>query len=315
MTRYLILRLVQSVVVVIGVTIIVFVITQMLPGGPARALLGSRASSLQIHNFIVENGYNKPLPIQYLDYMDKLFHGNLGYSYHYNESVTSLIAQYLPKSLVLLGLAYLVALIVAIPLGLLQAIRRNKPVDYVLTGVSFIGYSMPTFWLGILLILLLAVNLHVLPPGGPQGATVGAVLSDPAAMVLPVVTLAAGTVALFSRFMRSSAIEVMVQDYVRTAKAKGIGPTRVIVRHVLRNSITPIITIVRLSLPAAVSGAMITESVFNYPGMGLLFWTAATTHDYPVLLGFTIVVAIATVIGSLLADVLYAVADPRVRYT
>lgn len=207
------------------------------------------------------------------------------------------------------------ALIVAIPLGLLQAIRRNKPVDYVLTGVSFIGYSMPTFWLGILLILLLAVNLHVLPPGGPQGATVGAVLSDPAAMVLPVVTLAAGTVALFSRFMRSSAIEVMVQDYVRTAKAKGIGPTRVIVRHVLRNSITPIITIVGLSLPAAVSGAMITESVFNYPGMGLLFWTAATTHDYPVLLGFTIVVAIATVIGSLLADVLYAVADPRVRYT
>lgn len=314
MTGYILRRLAQSLVVVVGVTIIVFVIVHLLPGGPARALLGARASPEQIRLFDIANGYNKPLPVQYVDYVIKLLHGNLGYSYHDNQTVASLLAQYLPKSALLLGLAYVVAIVVALPLGLLQALRRNKPVDYALTGIAFVGYSMPAFWLGIILILLFAVNFHLLPPEGPQGATVGAVLSHPNALVLPVVTLAAATVALFSRFMRSSAIETMVQDYIRTAKAKGLSGRRIVMRHMLRNSITPIITLIGLSLPGAVSGALITEQVFNYPGMGLLFWNAAVTHDFPVLLGFTIVVAIATVLGSLLADVLYAVMDPRVRY-
>lgn len=314
MTGYILRRLAQSLVVVVGVTIIVFVIVHLLPGGPARALLGARASPEQIRLFDIANGYNKPLPVQYVDYVIKLLHGNLGYSYHDNQTVASLLAQYLPKSALLLGLAYVVAILVALPLGLLQALRRNKPVDYALTGIAFVGYSMPAFWLGIILILLFAVNFHLLPPEGPQGATVGAVLSHPNALVLPVVTLAAATVALFSRFMRSSAIETMVQDYIRTAKAKGLSGRRIVMRHMLRNSITPIITLIGLSLPGAVSGALITEQVFNYPGMGLLFWNAAVTHDFPVLLGFTIVVAIATVLGSLLADVLYAVMDPRVRY-
>jgi peptide/nickel transport system permease protein len=313
-TGYILRRIVHSVVVVIGVTIIVFVIVHLLPGGPARALLGSRASSQQIQSFDAANGYNKPIPVQYIDYLNRLVHGNLGYSYHYNQTVASLLSQYLPKSALLVGLSYVVALIVAIPLGVLQALRRNKPVDYALTSVAFVGYSMPAFWLGIILILVFAVTFHLLPPEGPQGATVAAVLTQPSALILPVITLAAATVALFSRFMRSSAIETLVQDYIRTAKAKGLSGRRIVVHHVLRNSITPIITLIGLSLPGTVSGAVITESVFNYPGMGLLFWTAAVTHDFPILLGFTIVVAIATVLGSLMADVLYAVADPRVRY-
>jgi peptide/nickel transport system permease protein len=314
MTGYIVRRLAQSVVVVIGVTIIVFVIVHLLPGGPARALLGARASAQQIRSFDIANGYNKPVPVQYVDYVIRLLQGNLGYSYHENQTVSSLLAQYLPKSALLLGLAYAVALVAAVPLGLIQALKRNKPVDYALTGLAFVGYSMPAFWLGIILILVCAVNFHLLPPEGPQGATLGAVLSQPTALILPVLTLAAATVALFSRFMRSSAIETMVQDYIRTAKAKGLSGTRIVTHHMLRNSISPVITLVGLSLPGAVSGALITEQVFNYPGMGLLFWNAAVTHDFPVLLGFTIVVAIATVIGSLLADVLYAAADPRVRY-
>ncbi|MGA3215294.1 MAG: ABC transporter permease [Acidimicrobiales bacterium] len=314
MTGYILRRLLHSVVVVIGVTIIVFIIVHLLPGGPARALLGSRASPQQIQSFDAVNGYNKPIPVQYIDYLYRLIHGNLGYSYHYNQTVASLLSQYLPKSALLVGLSYVVALVVAIPLGILQALQRNKPVDYALTSVAFVGYSMPAFWLGIILILVFAVTFHLLPPEGPQGATVTAVLSQPTALVLPVITLAAATVALFSRFMRSSAIETLVQDYIRTAKAKGLSGRRIVVRHVLRNSLTPIITLIGLSLPGTVSGAVITESVFNYPGMGLLFWTAAVTHDFPILLGFTIVVAVATVLGSLTADVLYAVADPRVRY-
>jgi peptide/nickel transport system permease protein len=174
---------------------------------------------------------------------------------------------------------------------------------------------MPVFWLALLLIEVFAVQLHLLPPEGPQGATVGAVINQPPALVLPVATLTILTVALFSRYMRSAAIENLVQDYIRTARAKGVSQTGIVFHHLLRNSLIPIITLVGLSLPITISGAVVIESVFNYPGMGLLFWTSATTHDYPVMLGFTVVVAIATVVGSLLADIMYAVADPRVRYS
>jgi peptide/nickel transport system permease protein len=313
MSAYLVRRLAQALLVILGVTLIVFFITKLLPGGPARAILGPRATPGQVHAFLVANGYTNPVFVQYVDYLSRLVGGNMGYSYHYNQSVLLLLSQNLPKSAVLIGLAYAAALLVAIPVGILQAVKRNKPLDYVLTGVAFIGYSMPLFWLGIILILLFSVTFHLFPPEAPQGATVGAVLHQPAALVLPVATLAIVTIALFSRFARSSAIENLTQDYVRTARAKGVPERRILFRHVLRNSLIPIITLLGLSLPVTISGAVIVESVFNYPGMGLLFWTAATTQDYPVLIGFTIVVAVATVLGSLLADLLYAVADPRVR--
>lgn len=315
MTAYLVRRVVQAIAVVFGVTLLVFLILHALPGGPARGLLGPEASAEQVHEFIIQNGYNQPLWVQYGRFLDQLAHGNLGYSYQYNQTVGSLLSQDLPKSALLVGLAYLVALVIAIPLGILQALRRNTIVDYVSTGVSFIAYSMPVFWLGILLILGFAVSWRLLPPEGPQGATVAAVLHNPKAMVLPVATLALVTIAVFSRFMRSSAIENLLQDYIRTARAMGVPERTILFRHLLRNSLIPIITLIGLSLPITISGAVITESVFNYPGMGLLFWTSATSHDFPVLLGSTIVIATATVVGSLLADVLYAVADPRVRYS
>jgi len=314
MARYVTRRVLQSIVVIIGVTIATFILIHLLPGGPARGLLGPSASQVQIHAFIVANGYNRPLYIQYGHYISDLVHGNLGFSYHYDQSVDSLIAQNLPKSALLLGLAYVVALIVAIPLGIAQAVRRNGWLDYSVTGTVFVAYSMPTFWLGTMLILLLSVTLRAFPPEGPQGSSVGAVLADPRALVLPVMTLAIVNIAQFSRFMRSSALENLVQDYVRTARSKGASEFVVLRRHVLRNSLIPIITMVGLSIPVAVGGALITESVFNYPGMGLLFWNAATTHDYPVLMGFTLVISVATALGSLAADLLYAVADPRVRY-
>jgi peptide/nickel transport system permease protein len=311
---YIVRRFIQAVFVLLGVTLVVFIIIHMLPGSPARALLGPRATPQQMHQFIVENGYNKPIWVQYVDYLGNLIHGNLGYSYHYNQTVNSLLAQNLPKSALLVGLSYVVALVVGLPLGIFQAVRRNKASDHIITGAVFVGYAMPVFWLGILLIIGFAVTVHLFPPEGPQGATVGAVLSQPLGLVLPVATLAIVTIALFSRFMRSSAIESLVQDYIRTARAKG-APQRVILfRHVLRNSLIPIITLIGLSLPFTLSGAVVTEQVFNYPGMGLLFWNAAITRSYDVLLGVTVTVGAAVVIGSLLADLLYAVADPRVRY-
>ncbi len=313
MAAFLSRRLVQAVAVVVGVTIIVFIVVHLLPGGP-RALLGPKTTPRQLRLFTVQNGLDKPIFVQYIHYLGNLIRGNLGYSYHYNQSVGSLLVQNLPKSALLVGLAYGIALLIGVPLGLLQAVRRNRFSDYLLTGVSFVGYSMPVFWLGILLILAFAVQLHVFPAEGPQGATVGAVLSQPSALVLPVVTLAIVSIAVFSRYMRSSAVETLVQDHIRTARAKGVTERRIISHHVLRNSLLPVISLIGLSLPAALSGAVVVESVFNYPGMGLLFWNAALSHDYAVLLGFTVVIAAATVLGSLIADLLYAVADPRVRY-
>jgi peptide/nickel transport system permease protein len=315
MTAYLVRRVLQAIAVVFGVTIIVFLILHALPGGPARGMLGPEASTEQVRTFIIQNGYDKPLWVQYGTFLGQLGRGNLGYSYQYNQTVASLLSQDLPKSALLVGLSYLVALVIAIPLGIVQALRRHTVVDYVTTGVTFIAYSMPVFWLGILLILGFAVTWRLLPPEGPQGATVAAVLHDPQAMVLPVATLALVTIAVFSQFMRSSAIENLLQDYIRTARAMGVPERTILFRHLLRNSLIPIITLIGLSLPITISGAVITESVFNYPGMGLLFWTSATSHDFPVLLGSTVVFATVTVIGSLLADLLYAVTDPRVRYS
>jgi peptide/nickel transport system permease protein len=312
---YITRRLAQAVVVVFGVTILVFITIHLIPGGPARALLGPRASQSAIRAFIDQNGYNKPLAEQYLSYVGRLLHGNLGFSFYYNQSVRSLLAQDLPKTLLLVGASIVVALLIAIPLGILQAVRRNRPVDYVLTGISFLGYSMPTFWVGILLILGFSVKLPIFPSEGPQGATVVSALADPRALVLPVATLSIITVAQYSRFMRAAAIDNLVEDYVRTARSKGISERQVLLRHIVRNSIMPIITLIGLNLPFLVSGAVITETVFNYPGMGLLFWNAAQYHDYPTLLGFTVVVATVTVLGSLLADILYAAVDPRVRYS
>ena len=313
MTRYLIRRLGQSIAVLLIVTLIVFVLLKLLPGGTARALLGPRASPQAIATFDRTNGFDKPLYIQYLDWLRKILHWNLGYSYKYNQSVSSLLGTFLPKSLLLVGTATILALILAVPLGVFQASRHGGSADKVLSGVEIIFYSLPTFFLGILLILYLAVDHHFFPSEAPQGTSVGQILQDPRGLVLPVLTLMLITVALFARYMRSSAIDVLLQDHIRTAVAKGAGRTRVVLAHVVRNAIIPVVTLVGLSLPGIVAGAVVTESIFNYPGMGLAFWTAAQNRDYAVLLGFTMVVAIATVLGSLIADLAQAALDPRVR--
>jgi peptide/nickel transport system permease protein len=303
----------QAIVVLFGVSIVVFILLHLLPGGPARAVLGIRANKAQIHAFDLRYGLLNPVPVQYIDWVNQLLHGNLGFSYKQNQSVDSLLGENIPRTLVLVGVATVLALIVAIPLGVYQAVRRNKPEDYVLTGMSFLFYSMPSFFLGIILIILLSDTLPWLPSTGPTA--ISPLWDQIPNLVLPVLTLTLVTVALFSRYMRSSVLENLVQDYVRTATSKGVGRRTILFRHVLRNALLPIVTLIGLSLPGILSGALIVESLFNYPGMGLLFWNAAVTDDFPTMLGTTMVVGVAVVVGSLLADVLYAVLDPRVRIT
>jgi peptide/nickel transport system permease protein len=309
---FILRRLAQSLIVVLGVTIVTFILLHLLPGSPVRAILGQRATPLAVHQLTVELGLNKPLPIQYGIWVNNLIHLNLGYSYKLDQPVTALLAQRIPKTMFLVGSSLVLAIIIAVPLGVVMAVRRNKVDDYVLTGLSFIFYSMPSFWLGILLIGLFSLTLNWLPYEAPQDQI--SVFSQLNGMVLPVATLTLVTVALFSRYMRSSVLEQSIQDYVRTARAKGLSHRAVLIRHVVRNALMPVITLIGLSLGGILSGAVVVEEVFNYPGMGLLFFQSAVTDDFPVLLGVSVVVAIATVVGNLIADVLYAVVDPRIRY-
>jgi peptide/nickel transport system permease protein len=312
---FFIRRLLQAVIVVLLVTMITFALLRAIPGNVAIAILGPTAyrNPAEVAAFNAQYGFNRPWIAQYLLWLGHLLQGNLGFSWKLDQSVASLLGERLPKTIILVGLSTIIALIIAVPIGLWQAVRRNKPVDYTFTALSFLFYAAPTFFVGTVLILVFSVRLGWFAAEAPQGG-IADDLTDWRAMTLPVVTLAVVTIALFSRYMRSSVLDNITEDYVRTARAKGASSRRVLWRHVMRNSLIPIATLLGLSIPGIMAGALITESVFNYPGMGFLFYQSAQSQDYPVLLGFIIVVAIATVVGSLIADILYAVLDPRVRY-
>jgi peptide/nickel transport system permease protein len=314
MIRFLIRRIGQALIVIVGVILITFILARLIPGGEARAVLGTKATTSGIARFNKVNGLDLPIWDQFWQYLEGIFaHLNLGYSYKYNQGVRQVIGERLPKTLTLVGFSVLLALIIAIPLGILQVVRRNKPIDYALTGTSFFLYAMPDFLIGTLLIIWFSFDLHWFPVSPPSDASAWAIATDPRAFVLPVITLSATTIASFSRYMRSSMMDALAEDFIRTARAKGASNRRVLYGHALRNALIPLLTLLGLSLPAIVSGALITETVFNYPGMGLLTVQSAFNDDIPTVLGTTLVITVATVIGSLLADILYAVADPRIR--
>ena len=300
--------------VVIGVMILTFILIHMVPGSAARAVLGVKATSARIEIFNAAYGLNRPLYVQFGDYVDQVLHGNLGDSYMTQQPVLTEIIQRLPSDVLLLGVSTVLALLIAIPMGIYQAVRRNRLSDHLLDGVSFTLYSMPDFFFAIMLIAIFSVQLRVLPPEAPSAQSLTGMLADPRALVLPILTLTLVSVAGFSRYMRAAAIDVLAQDYLRTARAKGASERLVLFRHVLRNSILPIVTLVGLSFPGIISGAVIAEEVFNFQGMGLLFFQAATEHDFPVLLGCTLIIGVATVVGNLAADFAYGILDPRIRH-
>jgi peptide/nickel transport system permease protein len=295
--------------------VLTFILVHMVPGSVARSVLGPRATASRIAAFNATYGLNQPLWRQFIDYVNQVVHGNFGVSFQLQQPVSTLIAQRLPRDILLLGISTALALLIALPMGIYQAVRRNGMADNLLSSVSFTLYSMPDFFFAIMLIALLSVQFHVLPPTVPStdDASVAALLGDPRALVLPVLTLTLGGVAAYSRYMRSSALDTLAQDFMRVARAKGLPERLVLSRHVLRNSVLPVVTIVGLSLPGIVAGAVIAETIFNYPGMGLLFFNAATSHDFPIMLACTLVIGIATVAGNLLADISYSVLDPRIR--
>ncbi len=313
MTGYLVRRFLQAALVTVIVSIIVFLLLHALPGGLVRAQLGPRATQAEVHNLQVQEGLTKPIPVQYLIWAWHALQGNLGYSYKMNQSVGSLLARFLPRTLLLVGSAMVLAVAIAIPMGLWQGKRRNRIDDHVLTGTMMALYSMPSFLLGVVLIVLLNLDIRLFPSTAQNFGT--SVPVDIADLVLPVLTLCLGNVTYFSRYMRSATIDNLLEDYVRAAYAKGASSNRVLFHHVLRNSLTSTVTLLGLTLPYVLSGSLIIEALFDFPGAGLLFWNAAQTRDYPILLGVVLVVTVATIIGNFAADLAYSVLDPRVRYT
>ncbi len=301
MTAYLGRRLLQSVAVVLLVTLIVFGLLRLAPGAAAADVLGTGSAHQQ---FL----------LQYLTWLGQILHGNLGYSRARNESVADLLAASLPRTLALTGISTLIALAVAVPLGLLQAVRRSRAADHLLRGLTYLFYGMPTFVLGAVLVLFFAVDQHVFGAEGPQAPGILGVITDVRDLTLPVLTLTLVTIAIFARYMRSSALDSLAEEYVEAARARGAGQRRVLTAHVLRNSLVPVVTLVGLSFPQIVGGAVVVESLFNIQGMGWQIWQAVLNHDFAVTLGFTLVIGVGAVIGSLLADIGYAVLDPRVRY-
>jgi ABC-type dipeptide/oligopeptide/nickel transport system permease component len=293
----------SAVLVLFGVTSIVFVLIQ-LSGDPARLLLPPEATAAQIAQFHRDFGLDKPILIQYIDYVSHAVTGNFGLSIRHEEPAMQLVLERAPATAELTLVALFFALLIAIPTGILAATNRRSVVDAAAVGIAVLGQAMPVFLLGIILILVFSVKLGWLPVGGLVG---------PQSLILPGITLGAYSAAVMARLLRSSLIEVLEQDYIRTAKAKGFDRVSVIRKHALKNAAIPVVTVFGLQVATLFGGAVITESVFSYPGMGRLALQAISDRDFPVVEAFVVVVSAIVIFANLLVDLAYALLDPRIR--
>jgi len=304
MFSYLAQRLAGAVLVVFGVISIVFLLIHLIPGDPVEIMLGEAASSTDREALRVALGLDQPVMLQFTHYLHGLLQFDLGTSLQSRRPVTDLLQERLPATLLLAGVTLAVTLTLALPLGMLAAVRRGSAWDGGAMAFSMLGVSIPNFWLGPLLILVFSLWLGWFPVSGREGA---------GSVVLPAVTLGTGLAAVLSRMVRSSMLEVLGEDYIRTARAKGLPPQRVILHHGLRNALLPVITLLGLQLGALLAGAVITETVFSWPGIGLLTIEAIQSRDYPVVQACVLLISVGYVLVNLLTDIAYAWADPRIR--
>lgn len=313
MAAYLLRRSAVSVVVLIGISMIVFFMLHLVYPSPGLDVLGLRASPAQVAAWNRDNGFTAPVTVQYWHYLDGLLHGHLGYSYKMNQSVAALFGERWARSLYLSGAALLLAILVTIPLGIYQAVRRNRLGDHVASGLQFTLYATPDFLICLLAIQLFAFTWAVFSYHASQSVSLPAVMADWPSMTLPIACFAMVITAGLSRYMRSAALDTLGQDYIKVARAKGLPERLVLSRHLVRNACLPIITLVGLSIPVLLAGNLIVETVFSYNGLGLLFNTSLQNADYPVLLAYTLIGGVLTVLGNLLADIALMAADPRLR--
>ncbi len=312
MHRYILRRLAQAVPVVFLFSVVVFVVLRLVPGDPATVMLGLEATPEAVAQIRQEMGLDRPIVVQYGIWLRHVLEGDFGTSWRSKQAVSSLIWRRFPATLELTIAATLIGVAIALPLGVLSGLRPNTLVDVVATWFSLAGVAIPGFWLGLMLLLLLSVQLRWLPPSGYTPFT-----EDPIQslrhLVLPAVTLGIGLAAPLARFVRSGMLDVMATDYIRTARAKGLPERRVVTRHALRNSMLSVITIFGLEFGALLGGAVITESVFNWPGIGTLLLTGIKQRDYAMVQGTVLFVSVMFIVVNLIVDVSYSLLDPRIR--
>lgn len=314
MSRYLLSRLLQAALLLLGVSIVGFTLMHLAPGGPlALYTLNPTVTAMDIERIKIQFGLDQPLYIQYLKWAGGMFTGNWGYSFFGGQQVREIVFDRLPATFLLMGTSLMLALVIGVAIGVIAAMRRNSGFDYASAVFAMVALSLPTFWFGLLAIFIFAQTLGWFPAGGIRDTDGGGLLDVLHHMVLPVSVLAFVLVAQWSRYTRSTIIEILANDYVRTARAKGVAPRRVMLNHVLRGALVPLVTLAGLQLPLLVGGALVTETVFSWPGMGLLFINALGTRDYPVLMAILMVGAFVVVLGNLLADLASALIDPRIK--
>ncbi len=333
MTKYIARRLIEAIPVVIGVSVLVFMLLHLIPGDPAIAILGERATPENVDAMRERLGLNKPLYEQYFIWAGKMLRGDLGNTVRGNIPVDSEITQRFPATIELAVAALLIAVIVGVPIGILSAIKRNSIVDTISMFLALFGVSIPIFVLGLLLIFLIGVEMDLLPFVGRLGSnvsidritglyTVDALITGNwdgfreavRHLILPSVTLATVPLAIIARITRSAMLEVLNQDYIRTARAKGLRAHTVIMRHAFRNAMLPVVTIIGLQLGRLLSGAVLTETIYSWPGVGKWLFDSIVARDYPIVQSMTLIIALIFIAVNLLVDLLYAVIDPRIRY-
>jgi peptide/nickel transport system permease protein len=313
--HYLARRALVTLPILLGITVLSYVIMSLTPGDPVTMLVNPSMSEADIEIKRRALGLDQPVYVRYVKWLGELLRGNLGYSFSSGAPVARRIGERLGPTLLLTGTALGLSYLIAVPTGVLVAVRRYTWIDYLATFLAFLGISLPTFFLGLAGIYVFALRLRWLPTGGTMtlGGD-GGILDLLWHLVLPASVLAVAGAGALMRYVRSSMLDVLGQDYVRTARAKGLAEVLVLRRHALRNALIPVVTLAGLQLPALLAGAVITEQIFEWPGMGRLTIEAINQRDYPVLMGITLITALLVAAGNLLADLTYAYIDPRIRY-
>ncbi|OLC55604.1 MAG: diguanylate cyclase [Chloroflexi bacterium 13_1_40CM_4_68_4] len=316
MGRYLLRRLLLAVPLLLGISVVSFAILKSIPGGPLSAYEGNpNVTDADLERLRHAFGLDEPLHLQYISWLTRFLSGDWGWSISAHRPVLDLIGERLPNTAYLMGTVFVTVLVLAIPIGVFAAVKQYSFFDYAVSGLTFAFLSTPTFWLGLLFVIFFGLQLRWFPLGGMS--TPGApfsLLDRLDHLVLPVATLALVQIGAHTRYLRASMLETLHQDYMRTARAKGLAEPRIVLSHALKNAAIPFVTVVALDLPELFVGALVTEQIFGWPGMGRLFWDAATRFDYPVLQGVLAVSSTLIVLANLLADVVYGYLDPRIRF-
>lgn len=312
MTKYIIKRILIAIPVLFGITVIDYAI-MCLAGSPLEMMTGARVSEAAVEAKRIALGLDQPIYVQYFVWLRELLHGNMGYSVKSYQAVSEMIGSHIGPTLLLMGVSLVVSLILAVPAGIYSAIHQYSKGDYAVVTASFLGSSIPGFFLALLLIYLFTVKLGILPSSGMTTLGTDGGAADVARhMVMPVIVLAVSMAGSNIRYIRSAVLEILQQDYLRTARAKGIGRFRVIYKHALRNALVPIVTVIGMEIPTLFGGAVIIEQVFSWPGLGLMTMSAIISRDYPVIMGVCLLSAIVVLIANLVTDILYALVDPTI---